>query len=70
MNALLRYILLFLTLSAAITFVLPAFGQAPALPPPPGGSAAAPLDGFTWMLLLGGIGAGYKAISKDSSDDR
>lgn len=40
--------------------------QAPSLPPPPSGAAApneaAPLDGFTWMLLLSGVGYGAKAI--------
>ena len=34
--------------------------------PPP--SAAAPLDGFTGLLLAGGVGAGYYALRNRKED--
>lgn len=55
-----RSVLIFL-----LTLVVAAvYAQAPSLPPPPGGggSVAAPLDGFTWMLLLFGSGYAAKAF--------
>ena len=45
----------------------PVLAQAPPLPPPPGGgSVAVPLDGFSWLFILGGIGLGYKSLSDRS----
>jgi hypothetical protein len=61
-----------LTISLIIVVVSVGYAQAPPLPPTPagggggggggGGSVAAPLDGFTWMLLLSGFGYGAKTI--------
>lgn len=42
--------------------LLMTFLSAQAQTPPP--SAAAPLDGFTSLLLAGGVGAGYYALRK------
>ena len=57
-----RYILVLILLVITVAV----YAQAPSLPPAPaaggGPFAAAPLDGFTWMLLLSGIGYGAKNI--------
>lgn len=71
MKAFLIHIAVFVLVVGLAMLEYPVLAQAPALPPPPGGgsSVAAPIDGFTWLLLLGGLGLGYTAVSGRSEEN-
>ena len=54
-----------LTLSFICLVYISMYAQAPSLPPAPGsgsGNVEAPLDGFTWMLVLSSVGYGAHVV--------
>ena len=64
---LLKFLTIVVVATGLVLVASPLFAQAPPLPPPPGGgSVAVPLDGFSWLFILGGIGLGYKSLSDRS----